>query len=105
MPSSVPIISNETAAILFLVGRPAYDMEEVISPVIYDQSSQFGESPTEPARAILRDNGGALVLFDSIYWQLWPKYGSGTQDRLDDLVSGLHLQTMTDDGGIYFYTR
>lgn len=103
LPRDTAIITNESAAILFLIGRPCYDMTEIVDPGVQHQSGRFVDDLSDPAQSLFREGKAALVLFDSAYWQLWPKYEDQTQERLESLVDGLNVRATAYDGAIYFY--
>lgn len=103
LPKDMALITNESAAILYLVGRPAYDMREIVSPEVRYVSQRYGDDVSDPTQVLFRDGKAALVLFDTAYWQLMPKYNGRTGDRLKALLRGLRVWSNASDGGIYVY--
>ncbi len=103
LPPNIPLISNESALVLFYTGRPAYDITELADKSPTDVEAQYGADLDDPPQKAFRQQGAALVLFKSAYWQLDPIYGDQTATRLQSLTSGLTVQTQTNDGSIYFY--
>ena len=102
LPANIPLVSNESAAIYFYTNRPAYDISELIN----DKSAsdtRYGDDPTDPAQTAFRNNGAALVLFNSSYWQFFRLYGDQTDQRLEYFAQGLYLYDQLGDGSIYFY--
>ncbi|MCH8339502.1 MAG: hypothetical protein IH858_11790 [Chloroflexi bacterium] len=99
---SIPLISNETAAIMLLMNRSPFELPELESKVPSPIIGAFGDGATRAER-IFREEGAALVLFDSIQWQMLPLYGESTPERLDALVDGLFLLSDLADGSIHFY--
>jgi hypothetical protein len=103
LPSNIPIISNESALVLFYTGHPAYDISELMDAEQQDITSRFGDDLSDPAQKAFRENGAALVLFDSIFWQLEHLYGTQTDQRMEYLTRGLSLYAKEEDGVVYFY--
>ena len=103
LPSKIPIISNESALVLFYTGHPAYDISELMDAELQDITNRFGDDLSDPAQKAFRENGAALVLFDSIFWQLEHLYGTQTSQRMEYLTRGLSLYAQEEDGAVYFY--
>ncbi len=103
LPSNIPLISNESALVLFYTGRPAYDIPELINNVPQVLTNRFGDDPTDPVQKAFRENGAALVLFNSSLWQFNKIYGDQTNQRLDYLTRDLNIDAQLSDGAIYFY--
>ena len=102
LPSNIPLISNESAAVLFYTNRPAYDVIELVG----DQPQAFiryGDDPTDPAQIKFRENGAALALFNSSIWQFKRLYGDEAAKRMENFTRGLYLYAQLEDGAIYFY--
>jgi hypothetical protein len=102
-PSTIPLISNEHTACSFWVGRPCYPLGEVVNEEPLSVYSRFGDDLEDPAQAAFRQQGAALILFDTIRWQLDPLYFEKTPQRLEALTSGLRVYGDYWDGTIYFY--
>jgi hypothetical protein len=96
---------DETAAILFYTERPAYEISELVAGIPLDTYCPFGANLTNVEEKVFREQGAALVLFDSVYWQFWQLYEQDTQRRLDEFISGLYLYYDGWDGKIYFIDR
>jgi hypothetical protein len=103
LPESIPIVTNESAAILFYTERPAYEIPELVEGIPVKSFQTFGDNPSNVAERVFREEGAVLVLFDTIYWQFWPLYGQETQHRLDEFISGLFVYYDGWDGSIYLY--
>lgn len=103
LPTNIPIISNESAAVLFHTNRPAYDISELVDgkPISF---SRYGDDPADPVQAVFRNNGAALALFNSKFWQFNQLYGDQTTKRLENLTQGLYLYAQLRDGAIYMYS-
>lgn len=99
----VQLISNDSAAILFLTGRSAYDIPELLDCEPRVPFRRFGESAGDVTETIYREDGAALVLFSSAYWQFDAIYHPDTQARLDAFVAGLDVRTSCPDGEILYY--
>jgi hypothetical protein len=103
LPSDIPIITNEPAAILFLTGRTAYEIGELSRTAPLTDYARYGEEIDDPVQQLFREDGATLVLFDSLYWQLYPIYDEETQQRIEAFTQGLRQYSDSWDGGIYFY--
>jgi 4-amino-4-deoxy-L-arabinose transferase-like glycosyltransferase len=104
LPGNIPIISNESAAVLFFTGRPAYDVSELTDQIPQPIANRYGDDPADPAQRAFRENGAALVLFYTRYQQFQGLYGDQSSLRLDNLTRDLSLFAHTSDGDIYFYS-
>ncbi|GMR10743.1 MAG: hypothetical protein BMS9Abin28_1566 [Anaerolineae bacterium] len=102
LAQDIALISNESTAIMFHLDRPAYDVPELLRGEPLETYTRFGEGDFGEER-IFREQGAALVLFDSVFWQLRPMYGDETEARLQQLTEGLDLYADLADGAIYFY--
>ena len=100
---SVPLISNESAALLLLTGRPAYDIPQVVETTPRPVFSRFGTDLASPEERVFRQRGGALVVFDSALSQLRGTYAEEAPLRLAELTAGLELFMRLPDGAIFFY--
>ncbi len=101
MAVDASIVTNESAAVMFLAGRPAYDLPEIIRNEPVTSSRRFGEDASIPAERLFRKQEAILVLFHSLYWQLEPLYGSGTEERISAMTEGLTIEVETADATIY----
>ncbi len=103
LPADIPLISNEAALVLFYTGRPAYDISELVDKAPIDVEAQYGSNLDDPPQKAFREQGAALVLFNSAYWQFEPLYGDQTSKRLQSLTTGMTVYYQTNAGSIYFY--
>jgi hypothetical protein len=101
LPSNIPLISNESAAVLFYTGRSAYDIPELINNKPQVLTNRFGGDPTDPVQSAFRNNGAALALFNSYHWQFYQLYGDQSAERMQNFTSGLYLYAQLKDGAIY----
>jgi 4-amino-4-deoxy-L-arabinose transferase-like glycosyltransferase len=98
------LISNESSAVLFLTGRPAYDVNERFLSTPAETYARYGEDPEDPAQRLFKTGQAVLVIFPTtFYWQLFPIYGDRTQARLDGMLQGLDITQRLSDGVIYRY--
>jgi hypothetical protein len=104
LPGKTPIISNESALLLFYTGRPAYDLSELADQTIQTLANRYGDDLADPAQIIFRENGAALVLLNTRYQQFQELYGDKSAIRLKNLTRDLSLYAQTPDGEIYFYS-
>lgn len=101
LPENVPLISNETTAIMFLLGRPAYPLQEIYQQHPAEEFTAYGEGE-DVSQRVFREQGGALVLFYSTLEEDFAMYGDRTSERIQALTRGLYLYAEEDDGAIYF---
>lgn len=103
LPLDRAIVSNHADAVLFFVGRPAFQIPELENGEPSIEYLAFGERPKTLAEKLFRENGAALALFDTAFWDFYELYGEATEDRLKALTGGLYLYADLSDGGIYFW--
>ena len=101
LPTNVPLITNESAALLLLIDRPAYDF---CSPPC-NQSGQlrYGDDPLDPIQKIFRDDGAALIFFYPYCGVQEEPWYADTMDHLKTLTQKLTQYHASCDGAIYFY--
>lgn len=102
LPEGMPIITNESTALMLHLDRAAYDLPEIQRAERLPNFDRFGDGNT-PEERVFREEGAALVLFDSIRGQLYGIYREDAESRLEVLTQGLHLYLAGNDGAIYFY--
>jgi hypothetical protein len=105
LPRDTALISNESAALMFLARRPAYDVPELVRRQEQAAFEPFGENRQDPVERLFREQGAALVLFDSSRGQFMGLYGERADERLAALTAGLDVYLDTPDGTIYLYPR
>jgi hypothetical protein len=105
LPVETQIVTNEPAAVLFLTGHPAHFMPEVLETEPSKNLYMFGDGiPDNPQQVAFREDGAALALFSSVYYQLENIYYEKTTEKLTSLVQGLSLyRQFGKDDVIYFY--
>ena len=104
LPEGISIISNESTALMFHLDRPAYDVPELLRAQPQEISLAFGDGQPGEER-MFREEGAALVLFDSVFWQMRGVYGERAEERLEAMVGDLDLYADLSDGAIYFYPQ
>lgn len=102
LPRDVPIITNESAAILLYLDRPTYDIPELITREPLENFPRFGRGTTGADRRF-REGGAALALFNSAPYQFYWIYYEDTEERLAALTDGLYVHSTSGDGAIYFF--
>lgn len=102
---SVPLISNEGAALLLLTGRPAYDIPQLLEPTPRPAFGRFGDDLSTREEQVFRQEGAALVVFNTALAQLRGTYAEEATLRLAELTDGLVLFMKLPDGAIYFFPR
>jgi 4-amino-4-deoxy-L-arabinose transferase-like glycosyltransferase len=103
IPAKIPLISNESALVLFYTGRPAYDIAEIADHVSQTITARYGDDPMDVPQQEFRKNGAALILFNSINQQFQELYGAQSTARMKNFARGLTLASQTAYGEIYFY--
>jgi 4-amino-4-deoxy-L-arabinose transferase-like glycosyltransferase len=99
----VLLITNESAAILLYTNRYAYDLPQLLSEQAAEMNTRFGDDKSDSTSTIFREDGAALVLFDSIFVQLEPLYHDRTRAKIEALIERLEIFFESTDGAIYFY--
>lgn len=105
LPQDIPVITNEPAAVLFLTERPAYEIAELSRDTPLPTYTRYGDEINDNVQRIFREEGGALVLFDTIRWDFWPLYEDETSLRLEAFTQDLSIHSESWDGEIYFYKQ
>jgi hypothetical protein len=102
LPESLPVVSNDVAALMYFTDIRPYTFSEIYlaQPLII--FTRFGDDPSDRAQEAFRE-GAALVLFNSLEDELSFLYGPRTQERIARLTEGLHVHYRGSDGAIYFY--
>jgi 4-amino-4-deoxy-L-arabinose transferase-like glycosyltransferase len=103
LPANIPLISNESALLLFYTGRPAYDISELADQAPQSITARYGNDPNDPSEKVFSENGAALVLFNTSNQQFQELYGDQSAARLANFTRGLTLFSQTPDGEIFFY--
>jgi 4-amino-4-deoxy-L-arabinose transferase-like glycosyltransferase len=103
IPAKIPLISNESALVLFYTGRPAYDIAELADHVTQTITARYGDDPKDATQQEFRQNGAVLILFTSINQQFQELYGAQSTTRMANFTRGLTRASQTADGEIYFY--
>ena len=103
IPADTPIITNESDAILFHLNLPSYDLPELFLENPRENLRSFGSDETDHLEELFREQGAALVLFNTLQWQLKPIYQDRTEERIQSLIQDLDVYQESYDGGIYFY--
>jgi hypothetical protein len=103
IPDDIRLISDETPAILLHTERPAYEIAELWHREALEHPQTFGDDMSDEAQRVFREDGAALVLFNSAYWQFDGLYFEKTQERFDLFTRGLYEYYRGWDGAIYFY--
>jgi len=102
LPPEMKLISNEGTAIMLYLDRPTYNIPELMPGGQRAQSAPFGEGPAGEER-IFREEGAALILFNSVRQQLQTIYPGEGQLRSEVITKGLTPYAELSDGTIYLY--
>ena len=101
---SIPIITNETTAIMFFLDRPAYAVQEIYQNEPQAEFTAFG-SGDDLGQVAFREQGGALVLFNNTLREDFAMYGDRVEERIQALTNRLEVYYESEEGGIYFYPQ
>jgi 4-amino-4-deoxy-L-arabinose transferase-like glycosyltransferase len=101
--NDVPLITNESVAILLYTNRSAYDFPPMFAEQAAAMDTRFGDDKSDAASTVFREDGAALVLFDSIFGQLEPLDHDRAKAKIEALIEGLDIFFESTDGAIYFY--
>ena len=101
-PADQALISNETAALMFLLDRPAFDIPELVRQTEVDQFTRFGDGDTHEDR-LFRECQAVLVLFDSAFDQFVVLYDQDYVKRWDSFNNGLVLVGSLQDAKVLVY--
>ncbi len=104
LPASIALISNEPMPILLHADQWPYSIEELIRQEPLSVFTRYGEGNGE-SQKLFREDGAALVLFDSAFDQFSNLYPQRSQERLEALTDGLSAFSVGNDGAIYFYPQ
>ena len=89
--------------VLLYTDRYSYDLPQLYSFQPDEKNARFGDDLSEPTAAIFREDGAALILFNSVFQQLEPVYHDRTMSKVESLIDGLDVVFESTDGAIYFY--
>ena len=91
------IISNESLAVEFLIGRPVYGVPEAVDSVTGTQRSDLGSQLTE-MRHLLEEPGAVLVVFTGYHYRV-------EMPPMGQLTEGLVQVAATADGLVFVDER
>lgn len=100
LPEDKVWISNEPMPILLYYDRWPHEMEEISEIEAREINLPFGDGPTT-SETLFHEQGGFLILFDSIEEQLKPLYGESVRDRITAITQGLVVEYRGRDGEIF----
>jgi hypothetical protein len=103
LPADTQIITDQPDAVLFLTGRPAHWIPEIVAHEPVRDFLRFGDGGTYQ-EDIFRDRESALVLFHGFYQQMQAVYFGQTDSRIASMLNGLTAFRQFDGfSGIYYY--
>jgi hypothetical protein len=97
------LISNDIDAIMFFTNRPAFRIPELELQIRKEEFRPFGAEVKDDVQRIFKEEGAALILFDSATMQFAEIYGSGWELRFESFTEDLCVFSNLLDGTIYFY--
>lgn len=104
LPVSTPLISNKAPMLLYYTGRAAYTIQEIYNPSVTMDFKPFGADQNDKAQRVFREDGGALVLFNSIADDFIGLYGEEKGNaRYKIFIQGLNSVYQASDGQVYYY--
>ena len=101
LPKQIPVITNQSAAMLLLLNRPAYDFCTL--PCSQTGELRYGDDLQDPVQLIFREQKSALVIFYPYCGIQDQPWFSDTMDQLKSLTQNLTRYFSSCDGAIYFY--
>jgi hypothetical protein len=105
LPEGIPLITNKAPMLLYFTGRPSYTIQEVFSPKTPADFLPYGLEQDDEAQRVFREDGGVLILFNSIVDDFIGLYGEETGlARYDLFVQGLTSVFRADDGQAYYFS-
>jgi hypothetical protein len=105
LPEGIPLITNKAPMLLYFTGRPSYTIQEVFSPKTPAEFLPYGLEQDDEAQRVFREDGGVLILFNSIVDDFIGLYGEETGlARYDLFVQGLTSVFRADDGQAYYFS-
>jgi hypothetical protein len=107
LPENTLIVTNETTAIQFLAGRPAYPVKEFFADKPVTPFTRYGDGDLsdDEYQKLFHDGKAVLVLFDTVDDQISGLYGDQTNERISSFVKGLYQSYRGSDGGLFYYLR
>ena len=104
LPTGIAVISNEPMPILLHADQWPYGIQELSRQEPLSIFTRYGDGDGE-SQKLFREDGLALVLFDSAFDQFSNLYPERSQERLEALTDGLSAFSVGKDGAIYFYRQ
>lgn len=101
LPLNIPIITNESAAVLLLTERPAYDFCTL--PCNQPDQLIYGDNPLDPVQKVFREDGAALVFFYPYCGAQVEPWYANTMTELKSITQNLTQYFSSCDGVIYYY--
>jgi hypothetical protein len=104
MPEDTPLITNKAPMLLYFTGRSAYTIQEIFSPKDPMDFLPYGQEQDDEAQRVFREDGGALILFNSIVDDFIGLYGEKAGlARYELFTQGLSSTFQSDDGQVYYF--
>jgi 4-amino-4-deoxy-L-arabinose transferase-like glycosyltransferase len=100
LPENTSIISNQAAAVLLLLDRPAYDY---CTPNCASNQARFGDDPLDPVQQVFRQDKAALVIFYPTCGALEQSWYTKDNSQMLSQTKGLVQSFSACDGAIYYY--
>ena len=104
LPDRTPIISTNPDVVLLWADRPAYDLNEHLSPSFLASANLYGADATDPSQAAFQQ-GGILVVFNNYQAVIKGAYGNVGKERLKTMFDGLTIYGTFDKGTLYTYPK
>jgi 4-amino-4-deoxy-L-arabinose transferase-like glycosyltransferase len=101
LPLNIPIITNQSAAVLLLLDRSAYDFCTL--PCSQTGQLRYGDDLQDPVQVIFRKERSALVFFYPYCGIQNQPWYSDTIAQIKSLTQNLTRYFSSCDGAIYFY--
>jgi len=107
LPPGTALISNEPTAIIYLTGKTAFTLVEPRAATAETAFTRYGDGDlgNDRPQQVFKENGAALVMFNSALTDFQALYGDRAAERLQILVGGLKVGYTGQDGSIYYYPK
>jgi hypothetical protein len=101
LPLNIPIITNDSAAMLWFLDRPSYDFCSL--PCSQTGQLSYGDNLQDPVQLLFRGQISALVLFYPYCGVQDQPWYFDTFAQMKSLTQNLTRYYSSCDGAIYFY--
>jgi 4-amino-4-deoxy-L-arabinose transferase-like glycosyltransferase len=105
LPRSVPVVSNQAAAVLFWADRPAYEMMETMPSSFGGSSAIYGSDPGDASQEAFRKGARLAIFTNGMAQQMQSRFGSPGSQHLETMLDGALVWGRFEDGVIYLFRK